>query len=67
MSEWWSVERGEVCAGSSLELRMCAGWHLFYLPCKYATQANDDQDVEDGWAHDGAHADVSFGDENTCG
>lgn len=46
---------------------MCAGWRLFYLPCKDATQADDDQDVEDGWADDGAHADVSFGDENACG
>lgn len=46
---------------------MRASWKLFYLPCKYATQADDDQDVEDGRANDGAHTDIPFGDEHACG
>lgn len=32
----------------SRELLICAGRCLFYLPCKDATQADDDEDVEDG-------------------
>lgn len=36
-----------------------------YLSCKDAAQADDDQDVEDGRADDGADADVSFSDEHT--
>lgn len=59
--------RGEVCVQSSQGLLTCAGGRLLYLPCKYATQADDDQDVEDGWANDGAHTHVPFGDENACG
>lgn len=40
-------------------------WRVFlYLPCKDPAEANDDQDVEDGRADDGADSDVSFGDED---
>lgn len=38
-----------------------------HLPRKDAAQADDDQDVEDGRADDGAHAHVPFGDEDACG
>lgn len=37
-----------------------------YLYCEYPTHSNDAEDVEDGWAHDGADPDVTFGDENSC-
>lgn len=36
-----------------------------YLARKDATNTNDDQDVEDRWAHDGADPHVSFSDEHT--
>lgn len=36
------------------------------LPRKDPAEADDDQDVEDGRADDGAHSDVSFGDEHSC-
>lgn len=40
-------------------------WRVFlYLSCKDPAEANDDQDVEDGRADDGADSDVSFGDED---
>jgi len=35
-----------------------------YLACKDPTQANDDQDVEDGRADNRADSNVSFGDKN---
>lgn len=38
---------------------------FLYLSCKDPTQADDDQDVEDGRADDGADSDVSFSDEDT--
>lgn len=38
-----------------------------YLAGKDSTQADDDQDVEDGRAHDRADSDVSFSDEDTWG
>lgn len=40
---------------------------FLYLSCKDPTEADDDQDVEDGRADDGTHSDVSFGDENPWG
>lgn len=40
---------------------------FLYLSCKDPAQADDDQDVEDSRADDGADSDVSFSDEDTCG
>lgn len=61
------MEREESCVAILSGITYVCWFHLFYLPSKDSTQADDDQDVEDGWAYDGAHADVSFGDENTFG
>ena len=36
-----------------------------YLSCEDATEADDDQDVEDRRAHDGAHPHVPLGDEHS--
>lgn len=38
-----------------------------YLACEDPTQANDDQNVEDGRANDRTDPDVSLGDEHTWG
>lgn len=43
------------------------GVRFLYLACKNSTQADDDQDVEDGRAHDCADSNVSFSDEDTWG
>ena len=37
-----------------------------YLSCKDATEADDDEDVEDSRAHDGTHAHIAPGDEHSC-
>lgn len=37
-----------------------------YLAGEEATHADDAEDVEDGWAHDGPDADVAVGDKNSC-
>lgn len=35
-----------------------------YLASEEATNANDAEDVEDGWTHDGSHTHVTFSDEH---
>lgn len=40
---------------------------IAYLAREEATHADDAQDVEDSWAHDGAHPHVTLGNENTWG
>lgn len=38
---------------------------VLYLYGEYPTNSNNAEDVEDGWAHDGADPDVPFSDEHS--
>lgn len=47
------------------EMRATRSTRFPYLACEDPTQANDDQNVEDGRANDRTDPDVSLGDEHT--